>query len=165
MPSTIAAAGSFCTTSGAVPGSVACPGSVVCPGSEKASIKPASAILIKTLHRMVGQVSNLSYHRGFVESGFRRQSVIAHRHAPFLPESDVRQVRPGHGVVERVAAFVGAESSQLDEIQNRLKEIKVSDSEQPYHARGLLGLTRGRAQPARRHRFAGSTLSIAPTYR
>jgi predicted transcriptional regulator len=29
---------------------------------------------------------------------------------------------------EAIAAFVGAESSQLDEIQNGLKEIKVSDS-------------------------------------
>src|SRR5262249_15667973 len=42
---------------------------------------------------------------------------------------------------------------------------KVLDSEQPGHARGLLGLTRGRAQPARRHPFAGSTLSNAPTGR
>jgi hypothetical protein len=35
---------------------------------------------------------------------------------------------------EAIGAFVGAESSQLDEIQNGLKEIKVSDSEQPCHA-------------------------------
>jgi predicted transcriptional regulator len=35
---------------------------------------------------------------------------------------------------EAIGAFVGAESSQLDEIQNGLKEIKVSDSELPCHA-------------------------------